>query len=259
LLESTFVHIPGVGAQTERALWDQGCHTWHDLLASPDKYSCGQIGKESMQAAVVKSVEALQGRRHGFFRYGLGTKEAWRAFPEFRDACVYLDIETDGGRNGDSVTTIGMYDGNEFTCLIKGRDLDHFPDIIARYSMIVTFFGTGFDVPMLQKCFRGIRMDQLHLDLCPTLKRLGIRGGLKKIEKQLGIQRGDDTDGLDGLDAIRLWRRYTTLGDDGALETLIAYNREDVVNMERLAEYTYDNMRKLVLLGNDCTVGVSPT
>lgn len=196
-----------------------------------------------------KSQLALAEGRASFFRYGLGSKEAWRAFPDFRDRCVYLDIETDGGQSGDAITMIGLYDGSEFTALVKGRDLDRFPEIISRYSMIVTFFGASFDIPMVQKRFRNLRLEQLHVDLCPTLKRLGYRGGLKKIEKQLGIARGDDTDGLNGLDAIRLWKRYTVLREESSLETLIAYNREDVVNMERLAEVAYDGLRDQLFQG----------
>ena len=34
-----------------------------------------------------------------------------------------------------------------------------------------------------------------------------------------------------------------------ALETLIAYNREDVVNLEHLALYAYDKLRESALLG----------
>lgn len=246
MLERTFIHIPGVGDETERSLWRQGCSTWHDLLADPSRFSCGTVGRDDIQGFLEKSVSSLAEGNHQFFRRGLGTKEAWRALPDFGHSCVYLDIETDGGQSGDSITTIGLYDGKEYVCLVKGQDLENFRDIISNYSMIVTFFGNGFDIPMLQKRFRDVPFDQIHLDLCPTLRRLGYRGGLKKIEKQLGIARGDDTDGLNGLDAIRLWRRHLHLRDEKALETLIAYNREDVVNMVRLAEIAYEGLHKLV-------------
>lgn len=246
MLERTFIHIPGVGEETERSLWRQGCSTWHHLLAEPDRFSCGTAGRDDVRGILERSVTSLSQGDHQFFRRGLGTKEAWRALPDFKKSCVYLDIETDGGQSGDSITTIGMYDGETYTCLVKGQDLENFRDLISNYSMIVTFFGTGFDIPMLQKRFRDVQFDQIHLDLCPTLRRLGYRGGLKKIEKQLGISRGDDTDGLNGLDAIRLWRRYLHLRDDKALETLIAYNREDVVNMVHLADIAYEGLEKLV-------------
>lgn len=195
-----------------------------------------------MRATVEASVTAVEERNHQFFVNKLASRDAWRAWPEFRDRCVYLDIETDGGDRGESVTTIGLYDGEDFTCLVKGQDLANFRDIISQYGMIVTFFGAGFDIPMLKKAFPGLGFDQIHLDLCFALKQLGIRGGLKKIEKQFNIARSDETDGLNGMDAIYLWRRYQR-GEDSALETLIQYNREDVVNLETLAEIAYKRLK----------------
>lgn len=245
MLRHSFAHIKGVGDSTELALWKAGCLSWQDYLVDPSRFSAGQLGTEEMTKAVKTQVKALDDGNHQFFQRSLGLKDAWRAFPEFRDSCVYLDIETDGGNSGSSITTIGLYDGAEFRCLIKGHDLENFRDVITHYSMIVTFFGASFDVPMLQKRFPDVKFDHIHLDLCPTLRRIGLRGGLKKIEKQMGLARGEDTDGLSGLDAIRLWNRYTRLGDDSALETLVAYNREDVVNLEKLAEHAYTQLRAL--------------
>lgn len=243
MLTRTFLHIDGVGATTERSLWSQGCEDWDSYLADPGRFSVGSAGLEAVVKAVKKSKAKLEKREHQFFRRALGLGEAWRAWPEFRDSCVYLDIETDGGSSGSSITTIGMYDGQEYVCLVRGQDLESFRDAISHYGMIVTFFGAGFDLPMLSKRFPDVKFDQIHLDLCPTLRRLGLRGGLKKIEKELGIDRGEDTVGLDGLAAIRLWRAYRLKGDEEALKTLIAYNREDVVNLETLAEYAYKHLR----------------
>lgn len=250
MLEKTFVHIPGIGVTTERSLWKQGCLSWDDLATGIGRYSCGSVSREVVERTLKRSIAALQSQEHQFFKRRLGLKEAWRAFPDFRRSCVYLDIETDGGPSSDSITTIGLYDGKSFTCLVKDEDLGNFPDVISRYSMIVTFYGIGFDIPMLQKSFRNVKFDQIHIDLHAALKRLGHRGGLKKIEQELGIMRGEETAGLTGLDAIRLWRRYRNLGDDGALKTLIAYNRDDVVNLEKLAEYAYAKLWDQTFLGS---------
>lgn len=244
MLENSFIHVPGIAQAAERLLWEQGCFSWSHYKVPGAKYSCGSADSDTVKRVVDGSIKALASGRHQYFRKGLGLAEAWRAFPDFRSKCVYLDIETDGGQRGDSVTTIGLYDGQDFKCLIKGIDLGNFPDVISHYSMIVTFFGAGFDLPMLQKCFPLLRLDQIHLDLCPTLRRIGLRGGLKSIERQMGIARGDDTDGLGGQDAIRLWRRYKTLQDEAALAQLVAYNREDVVNLERLACHAYDTLKR---------------
>lgn len=246
MLTRTFCHVPGLGAHTERELWRQGCTSWAKFLAAPADFSVGGCDRAMVADEIQKSVEALEAGHHQFFQKALGTREAWRAWPEFRRRCLYLDIETDGGMSGDSITCVGLYDGKAFRCLVAGEDLALFPDLVSYYGLIVTFFGTGFDLPMLRRAFHNFHQDQIHLDLCPTLKRVGYRGGLKKIEKQLGIERPGATDGLDGRDAIRLWRMYQH-GDRSALDTLIAYNQEDVVNMERLAEIAYDKLARSTL------------
>lgn len=244
MLESTFVHIAGLGYETEKSLWNQGCTTWQQLVDGLDTFSIGQVESSVVKRTLAKSYKSLEKRDGSFFRRGLGLKDAWRAYPEFKDSCLYVDIETDGGTSGGSITTIGTFDGVEFRCFVKGQDLHEFPELAQHYGMIVSFYGANFDLPMIEKRFPDLKFNQIHLDLCPTLRQLGITGGLKRIEKQLGISRGEDTDGLGGMDAIRLWRRYITLGDDQALETLIAYNREDVVNLEYLAGYAYRNLRE---------------
>lgn len=256
MLERTFLHLPGIDPETERSLWQQGCKSWQELLREPCHFDCGpESDREKIRRALKRSVTAFDRGEHQFFKKKLGKVHPWRAFEAFRDSCVYLDIETDGGATGASVTTIGLYDGREFRCLIRGEDLESFRDIISHYSMIVTFFGTGFDLPVLQRRFPDLKFDQIHFDLHPALGRLGFRGGLKRIEKELGICRSEQTDGLNGRDAVRLWRRFERYGDQDALDTLIAYNREDVVNMVRLAEIAYEGLFRSTTGEEDAPLG----
>jgi uncharacterized protein YprB with RNaseH-like and TPR domain len=44
-------------------------------------------------------------------------------------------------------------------------------------------------------------------------------------------------------------------GDSRALERLIAYNREDCVNLERLAEVAYEGMRDMVFETGNAELG----
>ena len=81
-----------------------------------------------------------------------------------------------------------------------------------------------------------------HIDLRFALRRLGYRGGLKSIERQLGIRRPDEVAGIDGFEAVRLWYRYLR-GDGKALDTLVSYNRQDVENMRPLMELAYEKLR----------------
>ena len=144
--------------------------------------------------------------------------------------------------SGDSVTIIGLGDGFDVKIYVKDVDLPAFAYECQEYDGFVTFFGGGFDLPMLQRRFpvlQNVFADRLHIDLCPLLRRLGYRGGLKSIERQLKINRVPEADGLSGLDAIRLWDVYRRgrAGADEALEQLLAYNREDVVNMKLLLDF----------------------
>ncbi|MDX2066374.1 MAG: ribonuclease H-like domain-containing protein [Fimbriimonadaceae bacterium] len=244
MLEHSFIHIPGIGPQTERALWSAGCKTWTDALDGLSDVSFGSADRGLVRDALQRSIAALEDREHQYFARTLPSGDAWRALPAFQDRTVYLDIETDGGNGPGAITCVGLYDGEDFRCLVRGHDLYELPDRLSHFGMTVTFFGLSFDLPMIQKSWKHLVMDQIHLDLCPTLKKLNIMGGLKKIERQLGLARDDATDGLTGRDAIRLWRMYERGGRADALETLIAYNREDVVNLKFLAEYAYGRLRR---------------
>lgn len=246
MLTQTFCHVPGIGKRAERMLWNQGCRDWDTLLTDFDSYSVGSASRTLTRRTIEDSQVALASGAYQFFERKLRALDTWRALHEFRDSCIYLDIETDGTSGHDSITMIGLYDGREFTCLVQGQDLGNFLDLISHYAMVVTFFGTGFDLPVIEKQFRGFRFDQIHLDLCPVLRKMGIKGGLKKIEAQLGIERPESVQGLTGREAITLWKRARR-GDDSALETLIAYNREDVVNLEYLANYVYREQKRALL------------
>jgi uncharacterized protein YprB with RNaseH-like and TPR domain len=238
LLRRTFVHVPGIGKTTEQSLWRQGCVDWDCYLDGDQRFSTGRAERAAVRDFLQQSRECLAREEHQFFSRCLGLKDSWRAYDSFRHSCVYLDIETDGA----SITTIGMYSQAGFVCLIKGENLENFRDEISRFSMIVTFNGGSFDLPALKRAFRGVELDQIHIDLCPLLRKLGYRGGLKRIEAELGIARPENVAGLTGFDAVVLWRRYFGLRDDAALERLIAYNREDCVNLERLADFTFEKL-----------------
>jgi len=245
LVERSFFHIPHIGAASEVRLWTAGCHDWDCFLSEPERWPLSQNQRRSAVEMVAHSRDALHARDHRFFQEAM-PNEVWRCWSAFRDKVVYLDIETDGGFGPDAVTIIGLYDGFEFRCLVKGKDLDEFPEIMADKAMIVTFFGSGFDLPMLRKRFPQVPLDQIHFDLCPGFRRIGMRGGLKQIERDVGIERTDGAYGLNGRDAIFLWNRYR-YGDLGALDRLIAYNRADVVNLEALSYICFERLARQTL------------
>jgi uncharacterized protein YprB with RNaseH-like and TPR domain len=108
-------------------------------------------------------------------------------------------------------------------------------------DVLITFFGSVFDVPYLQTYFPGLQVSIPHFDLCFAARRLGLQGGLKHIERELDIARESDLHHVDGMEAVRLWHRYRG-GDEEALETLIRYNAADTTNLEPLAEWLYERL-----------------
>lgn len=244
MLTSTFIHAQGIGETTERRLWAAGILTWDDVLrAAPSDLPLTRAQREMLLPAVEAASAALADEDYRYFARALPSKDHWRAAPQFMDRVGFLDIETNGGFRPDDITIIGVYDGDESRIYVKDRDLEEFARDSERFALWVTFFGTGFDVPFLKRRFPTLPFDQLHIDLCPALRRLGYKGGLKRIEEQVGVRRTPEVEGMSGFDAVRLWRQYRRHKDEDALRLLLAYNRADIENLSLLLAFAYGRLR----------------
>lgn len=249
LLESTFLHARGVGRATEQKLWEAGALSWEAYLGSSDtKWPLSPAQCAMLSETVQESVDRLAAEDFAWFSELMPASEHWRAVPAFGHRMAFVDIETNGGMAPDDLTVIGVFDGRRMTHYVKGDNLEQFPEALEEAAIIVTFFGTGFDLPFLRRAFPTLAMPQLHVDLCYMLRRLGYRGGLKSIENQMGIRRSNATTGLSGMDAVRLWQEYRR-GRTRSLETLLAYNAEDVRNMSELLSEGYRKLARKVWLG----------
>ncbi|MGD8353089.1 MAG: ribonuclease H-like domain-containing protein [Pseudomonadota bacterium] len=145
---------------------------------------------------------------------------------------AYLDIETtfDG-----QISVVGIHipgremvqlTGNQVTDLLIAQALEG-------VTTVVTFNGASFDLPVISRT-TGLKVRDMveHRDLLHVCRKKGLRGGLKRVEVLLGITRNSDI--VDGRMAPRLWQRYESYGDEEALKELLAYNRDDCVNLEVL-------------------------
>src|SRR3712207_3730752 len=148
---------------------------------------------------------------------------------------AYLDIET---TFAGSISVIGIYRSDFGTVQLVGggvTDLNLYR-ALEGVETICTFNGGCFDLPVIRKrLYVDLRQDFGHRDLLRDCRKHGLRGGLKKVELQLGIVRG--TAGLQGWDAPRLWQRYENNGDQEALAVLLRYNRDDVIHLPKLHAY----------------------
>ncbi len=142
---------------------------------------------------------------------------------------AYLDIETD--RKGN-ICVIGIYVEQKGFVQFYGDDIttDNVKSIINKAKTVVTFNGDYFDIPLIKKCLNlDIMAIANSIDLFKVKKKLGIKGGLKALEKMFGISR--KTEGMNGYDAIKLWEKYIKYGRNESLDLLLEYNREDVLNL----------------------------
>lgn len=238
MLKNTFQHIPGIGAKTEIQLWNSGIMDW-GCFAQPLQIKVPPKRIEMMADYIERSRKNIQTNNPQFFLNLLPAAQHWRIFSEFRNSVAFIDIETTGLEMwGCEITTIAVYDGRMVKYYVNGQNLDDFMDEIQNYTVIVTYNGKTFDVPFIEKHFRTT-LNHAHIDLRYVLKALGYSGGLKKCEKAMGIDR-KDLDGVDGFFAVLLWRDFQQNQNEKALETLLAYNIEDVVNLEMLMVMAYN-------------------
>lgn len=142
---------------------------------------------------------------------------------------AYLDIET---TFSGAISVIGVYRPDMGTIQLIGAGVHDLAlhDALDGVETLVTFNGTCFDLPVIRRRMAvDLKREFAHCDLMYVCRKANLRGGLKKIETELGIGRA--TAGISGWDAPRLWDRYASRADAAALATLLHYNREDVVNL----------------------------
>lgn len=235
MLKNTFHHIRGIGTMTEQKLWDAGILSWEDFINNSTYEMCSGKRK-TVCYAIEESMLFYEVRNPYYFGEKLAHAQCWRLFKDFRDRIAYLDIETTGLEG--EITTIALYDGISVYAYVQGQNLERFKDHIFEYDVIVTYNGKCFDVPVIESDL-GIKLNQVHIDLRYVLKSVGFSGGLKGCERKAGIDRNELT-GLDGYHAPILWQEFRNKKNDKALETLLAYNCQDTVNLETLMVMAYN-------------------
>ncbi len=237
MLQNTFCHIPGLSLRVEKQLWDAGIHSWQQSDAV-QQMAWLRGWHDRLTEHLSESMTHLAEQDAGYFAALLPSDQTWRLFPDFRDSVAYVDIETTGLGPRATITTIALYDGQSVRHYVHQQNLPSFISDLRDYKLIVTYNGKAFDAPFIERSFKT-KLDHVHIDLMYVLRSLGYTGGLKGCERKLGLNRGDLTD-VDGFTAVLLWQDYLKNKKPQALETLLAYNIQDVLNLETLLVMAYN-------------------
>ena|ERR1041385_1302506 len=168
------------------------------------------------------------------------------------DRALFLDTETTGlgGGAGTIAFLVGLASFDEGTLVVEqlllrtpGEELpllEHVAQRISASSMLVTYNGKAFDLPLLRGRFVMNRLapppERPHLDLLHIGRRIHkARVGactLKALESEvLGFVR--DTD-IDGGDVAPRYGHFLRTGDESVLRAVMDHNAWDVVSMAAL-------------------------
>lgn len=247
MLRSTFLHLPGIGYVTEAQLWRSGVRDWTALRQLAELPGVPADRRTAIDRMLDDGEAALRERNAEWFARRLPTAERWRMYPEFRDLTAFLDIETTALTPQEGiVTVVGVHGGGATRAFVAYDDLEELPAYLQKFRLVVTFNGQLFDLPFLEARFPYIRFPPAHIDLRFLLRRLGITGGLKRIERELGLGDRSGVEGIGGLDAVRLWEEARR-GVPGALAKLVDYNRADAVNLEPLLDFAVRELGQRLL------------
>ena len=146
----------------------------------------------------------------------------------------YLDIETTGlSRTYHDITVIGIALENGSKCeVIQLFNADLHPEKLQRalkgVTSLYTYNGKRFDLPFIRSKFQiDVAEICCHTDLMYDCWKKNLKGGLKVVERTLGIPR--KLSDMDGFAAVGLWWDYKRKGNQDALTTLLEYNQEDIL------------------------------
>ncbi len=248
MIANSFIFLERVGDKLEQNIWKSGIYDWDAFLKIENIKGLSRHRKLYCDRKILNARKALYNFDSNYFLELLPQSEMWRLYDFFKEDAVFLDIETTGlSKNWDDITVFGLYDGINTKTMIKGINLnyDALKKELQKYKLIVTFNGASFDLPFIEKRYPGLLPKIPNFDVRSITNRLGLRGGLKNIEKELCIKRNSVIEKFYGGDALTLWKMYRATGDEHYIKLLVEYNEYDIINLKNVAEHCVKKMKEI--------------
>ncbi|NLK25128.1 MAG: exonuclease [Euryarchaeota archaeon] len=231
-------------------LWKNGIADWTEFLETPNIDGIGHARKAKLDTQLETAERFFDLGQTEYFSQLLPSVEHWRMYERFKDDCAYLDIETDGQYAYANVTMVGIHRNGTNITLVRDQNLNTstLSEALEGVKILVTFNGSSFDLPILHYHFPLAVPRVPHYDLRHACRRVGLTGGLKKIEREIGICRAREVEYVTGEEAVYLWRLWKRDGRKNALKLLKQYNQEDTENLVPIAEQVYEGLKRRLLL-----------
>ncbi len=235
MIRGALLHLPGLGPNGVRQLRLAGIDDWTTLRRYPGLRNMAAQQRAKLILSIDACEKALCDDDVAYLIKTFKPCDRWRILNHYFSRASYFDLETTGLGAESDITLIGLWHRDRFHAFVRGRNLDGFLDILDEIDLLISFNGASFDVPRVTERFRIPDLPCAHLDLRWLCYREHLKGGLKIIERQLGIQRPAELCGVDGDMATWLWHKWERENSEDALKRLIAYCRADVTALKTIA------------------------
>tara|TARA_Y100000034_G_scaffold131953_1_gene193793 strand:+ start:255 stop:1004 length:750 start_codon:yes stop_codon:yes gene_type:complete len=249
MISHSFIFLEKISKKKERNIWQQGIRNWSDFIETKRIKGISSLKKEYYNRKIKEAQAALTNNDPSFFIDKLPKIEMWRLYNHFKEDCCFLDIEINAQ---GKIVIVGISDYYNTNFFVKGYNLEKslIEKELSKYRMIITFNGSSFDLPKLRKELK-IDLNFPHIDLKPLCINLGLKGGLKEVEKVLDLKRPKHLYG----NPIDLWKAFHASGDREYLNLLLEYNKEDCENLKVIIDFIQKELNnKYINLINTTTL-----
>lgn len=141
--------------------------------------------------------------------------------------------------NSDKIANLVIWNGAYPICIarLNSMSFEYIFNNVVGNNDFYTYNGKTFDVPFIKQKFNEFNPEN-HVDMRYVLKNCedNLTGGQKAIENKLGFYR-DDGECSDGMDAIRLFKKFDMHNNKDAFIEFMVYAFADVEGLRRILKW----------------------